>query len=54
VLEERLLDKLKQTTPPAHGPGSTQAVLQFFGPFRDEDDSRGKLSSARKRREDEE
>jgi uncharacterized protein (DUF433 family) len=43
----------EQTAVPTPKPGTKEAVLQFFGAFKDENDLEGKLSAARKLRETE-
>jgi excisionase family DNA binding protein len=51
LLEQRLLQKLKQAAPQLPRPGSKEAVLKYFGVFKDEDDLEERLAAARKLRE---
>lgn len=51
ILEDRIVQRLKQATPPPRRPGSKQAVLAHFGIFQNEGDLEEQLADARKRRE---
>jgi excisionase family DNA binding protein len=51
ILEDRIVQRLKQATPPPPRPGSKQAVLAHFGIFQNEGDLEERLADARKRRE---
>jgi excisionase family DNA binding protein len=51
LLQERLLQNLRQSAPPREKPGSKQAVLKHFGVFQDEDDLEEHLADAKRRRE---
>jgi excisionase family DNA binding protein len=51
LLEERLLDKLKAAGLPLYKRGSKQAVLHYFGVFKDDDDLEDQLANLRAQRE---
>jgi excisionase family DNA binding protein len=51
LLEERLLQRLKQAAPAAPRPGSKQAFLRHFGIFCEDTDLEERLADALRRRE---